>query len=144
MVAIRKLEDIVKKWTEVTPGRAPFYEAGIRTPKKNWEEEAIKAEGAWEGGVQDAISRKAYAGGVKRVGFAKWQNRALELGVGRFADGVRKSGKYYEEGFKPYHDVIAAITLPPRGAKGDPRNYDRVKAIGDALHKKKIELQKGT
>jgi hypothetical protein len=142
VVKLRKFEDIVAKWAEVTPGRAPYYEKGIREPKKNWEEEAINAEGAWESGVTAAVTEKRFAGGVKKAGFATWQKKALALGVPRWPDGVRKARDDYSAGWKPYYDVLTALVLPERGAKGDPKNIDRVRAIADALHKKKLELLK--
>ena len=143
MVAIRKLEDIVKKWSTVTPERAPFYEQGVKAPLRDWAENAAAAEGAWESGVQDAISRKAFAAGVKAVGTPKWQKGAVEKGARRFPEGVRLAVDDYKAGFAPYHDVIAALTLPPRGKRGDPRNIERVRKIADALHKKKLELLGG-
>ena len=38
--------------------------------------------------------------------------------------------------------VMEGVTLPARGPKGDPKNYDRVKAIGEALHKYKVAKKK--
>ncbi len=140
MVAIRKLEDIVKKWSDVTPGRAPYYEAGVRAPLRDWATNAAAAESAWESGTTAAISEKRFEKGVKKAGTAKWQKKAIELGVARYADGVRKATDDYKAGFAPFRDVLEALTLPARGAKGDPKNLDRVRVIMEALHKKKLEL----
>ena len=38
---------------------------------------------------------------------------------------------------QPYLETIAATQLPPRFAKGDPRNVQRVAAIAAALRKRK-------
>ena len=51
---------------------------------------------------------------------------------------MRTFADEYAKGFAPYHDVIEKTELPPRYAKGDERNYERVKAIGQALHKAKL------
>ena len=64
--------------------------------------------------------------------------RAETIGADRFASGVEAGLSNYEEGVKPYLDVIASTSLPPRGPKGDPRNYERVKVMGEALRKKKV------
>jgi len=144
MVLIKKLEDIAAKWKEVTPGRVAYYEKGVKEPLKNWEEMAIAAEPAWESGVTDAVGRKAFMGGVKRVGIKKWQTMAIAKGVARFGPGIEIGAPYYEEGFKPFHEVIAAITLPARGRRGDPKNIERVRAIAAALHKKRVELRKAS
>ena len=140
MVAIKPLEQIVKKWVDVTPGRAPYYEAGIKNPMRDWATEAAAAEGAWIGGVQDAITGKRFSKGVKKAGTAKWQRKAIAVGPSRFGEGVRAAGPDYQSGFAPYHDVISKITLPERKKRGDPGNLERVKKITQALYKKRLEL----
>jgi len=140
MVATRKIDDVVKKWSEVTPARAPYYEAGIKNPLRDWATNAAAAESAWESGVQNAMTDKRFGKGVNKAGTAKWQRKSVAVGPGRFREGVAAAAPDYKEGFSPYLDEIEKITLPPRGAKGDPKNYDRVRAIGEALHKKKIGL----
>jgi len=143
MVAIRPLEEIADKYKRVTPGRADEYKRGVEAPLEDWASEAAKAEPAWIDGIQDAIGRKAFSAGVKRAGTAKWQKRALEKGVGRYPEGVRIGAEEYPEDFAPYHEVIARLTLPERGRRGDPKNIERVRIIADALHKKRMELLKG-
>lgn len=138
MPAIRSISDIARKWTDVTPGRADEYKAGVEAPKKDWEAETKAAEGAYEEGVTAAISEKRFGRGVGEAGTAKWKKGATEKGVARFGPGVRLAGPAYASGFGPYRDVIERVSIPPRGPKGDPRNYDRVRAIGEALHAAKV------
>jgi len=140
MVKIKPLDVIVSKYKEVTPGRAPYYEAGVRNPSEDWASRTANAENAWAQGVQEAVSQKRFSAGVKKAGTAKWQSRALELGVRRWPDGVRVGADEYAKNFAPYHDVIARLALPERRAKGDPANIERVRKIADALHKKKLQL----
>ncbi len=140
MVLIKKLEDIVAKWKEVTPARAPYYEKGVRSPLRDWATNAAAAEPAWEAGVQDAVSNKRFEKGVKKVGTAKWQNRAIAVGPGRFREGVGIAAPDYQAGFAPFHEELSKLVLPARGRRGDPKNIDRVRAIADALHKKRVAL----
>jgi len=135
MVAIKPLGDIAKKWADVTPGRSAFYEAGIRSPKTSWAQAAAAAEANQASGSQAAITRKAYAAGVRKAGDEKWQRKALAVGPGRFAEGARVAQPDFESGFGKFHSAIGATALPARGPKGDPRNYQRVQVLGDALHK---------
>jgi len=44
----------------------------------------------------------------------------------------------YEQGWAPYREIIERIKLPERFAKGDPRNWERSKALGMALYKAKM------
>ncbi len=143
MVEVKSVDQIAEKWARVTPGRATDYEAGVRSPRKDWADEAASAEPAFAAGVQDAISRKAYSGGVKRAGTEKWQRKALGVGTGRYGPGVTAAEGDMKEGITPFIDEIRRTELPKRKAKGDPGNIERVKKIADALHKKKLAMQAG-
>lgn len=133
MAFIRAIDVISKKWAEVTPQRAGDYEAGIRAPRRSWKQATMNAEGSYEDGVRQSISRKAFGKGVSRAGDEKWQRKSLTRGVPNWGPGVADAEGDYAAGFAPYRDAIAAVKLPPRFARRDPRNLNRVKAINDAL-----------
>lgn len=138
MPAIRSTAEIAAKWASVTPGRAAFYKAGVQAPKKDWETMTKAAEGAYEEGVTAAIGRKAFGAGVDKAGTAKWKRKSVDVGAGRWGPGVRVAEPDFRAGFDPYRAKILETDIGPRFPKGDPRNYDRVKIIGDALHALKI------
>jgi len=138
MVNIKPLESISDKWAKVTPERAPYYEEGIRSPKADWATEALKGQAAYEAAMRDPSVLKLREKKIKEVGTDKWQSKALAVGPSRFREGVPVAKDDFAKGFSPYHQVISTIVLPERGARGDPKNYARVKAIGDALHKKRM------
>jgi len=134
MADIKSLDRVSKKWTEVTPQRAREYETGIKSPRRDWSQATADSEESYNAGVQEAISAGRFAKGVSAAGTGKWREGALEKGVNRWPQGVSLAGADYQQGFAPYHAAIAGVQLTPRGAKGDPRNYDRVRQIGEALH----------
>lgn len=138
MPAIRSLEVISGKWASVTPQRTGDFEAGVKNPKKDWAAQTAGAEEAYEAGVTEAIAAKRFGRGVKDAGTSKWQEKTLKIGVGRWGPGVRAAEADYADGFAPYHDTIARTTLPPRYARGDPRNIDRVATIAAALHNTRV------
>jgi len=138
MPKIRSAADVAAKWARVTPERAADYEAGVKDPKKDWADETKKSESAFEDGIRKAIADKRFGKGVVKAGTKKWQEGAITKGVARFGPGVAVAEAKYEEGFGPYRDIIEKTVLPKRYAKGDPRNYERVKAMGSALHKAKV------
>ena len=140
MAFIRSIDSISKKWAEVTPMRAADYEAGIRNPRRSWATATKNAEPAFEDGIRQAIGRKAFGKGVGRVGDEKWQRKALTRGVANWGPGVADAEGDFNAGFAPYREAIAAVKLPPRYARRDPRNLARVKAIVDALVAKKESL----
>jgi hypothetical protein len=124
---------IAKKWAEVTPGRAAQYSFGVQNPKADWKVNTVAAKPAWEAGIQQAISAGLFVKGVTRAGNAAWQRGAVEKGAARFGPGVALAQEAYQVGFAPYQQAIAALKLPPRGARRDPQNMLRAKAVVDAM-----------
>lgn len=134
MPAIKPMGMIADKYVRVTPQRQQDYEAGIRaTPPDKWSTATQASQASWSAGVQAAAAAGRFASGVDGKG-AKWQRKALAVGVARFGPGVAAAKDDYVAGFTRFHDVIAATQLDPRGPRGDPRNYNRSQVLGTALH----------
>jgi hypothetical protein len=140
LVKIKDVATIAKKFVDVTPGRAPYYEAGVRAPDEDYATRAKEAEPSYETGVTGAISKKLFGKGVAKAGTAKWQAKTLLKGVdqGRFRSGVTAAGPDFESGYSPYQAELARLTLPKRGPRGDPANVNRVEAIRKALYEKRV------
>lgn len=143
MPAVKPLDRISQKWARVASVSQQEYEDGVRNPRKSWATETAKAESAYEKGVQQAISKKRFSGGVKAAGDSRWQENAIAKGPQRWAQGINLGTEAYERGFAPFRAVIEGVNLPPRGPKGDPGNINRVAVIAKALHEKKTALQGG-
>jgi len=142
MAKIRTIAEIGAKWKDVTPRRESYYKAGVEKPLRDWAEETAKAGANWKAGVDEA-GEAGFVGGVGRVGTAKWKERTSTKGavMGRWRAGVDKYADEYAKGFTPFRDVIEATDPGPRYRKGDDRNYERVRIIGEALHTKKRALR---
>lgn len=137
-VKIPTAAQIAKKWAEVTPARARQWSDGIAaTPTEEYSQAAIAAAPNWEQGVQEAAARGAYAKGVQEKA-AKWKRKAQDVGASRFGPGVRAAEQDQAQGFAPYREAIAGLTLTPRGPRGSLGNYDRVRQVGEALNAKRI------
>lgn len=141
MAEIKDVTRSAEKWRRRTETAGAEYEEGIRNPRADWADRTAAAEGNYEQGVQAAIQRKSFGKGVRKTGSAGWQEAALAKGPTRFAQGVAQSQDKYENGFRPFAETIAKLTLPPRGPKGDPKNINRVAVIAKALHERKLQLQ---
>jgi hypothetical protein len=141
MANIKSLERSTNKWERQSASSTPEYEAGIKSPKTDWQKAASDAEANYTAGVQAAIQRKAFGKGVNKAGSAKWQNQALTKGVQRWAQGISLSKDAYTAGFGPYREVIQRTNLPPRGPKGSPQNITRVAVMAAALHDEKMKRQ---
>ena len=138
MPAVKSVSSSADKWVRRAGQAGADYKAGVQNPRVGWAEATAAAVEAQAAGIQDAISRGSFEKGVQKAGNSKWQRKAAGLGAARFGQGVADAQPDYVSGFTPYAAVIQGITLPPRGPKGDPRNYERTKIIGDALHSAKI------
>jgi len=136
MVETKPIEQVVEKWQRKVSGAEPDYRAGIENPKKDWEAATKAAEPAYKEGVTRAANEGRFGRGVAKAGTAKWKKNALEKGPGRWSAGVGMASDEYRSGMSEVLTTLNSVSLPPRGAKGDPRNYERVKVIGEALHKK--------
>jgi len=138
MPAVKPVGESADKWVRRAGAAGPDYKKGVENPARDWEEATKAAADAQEAGVTEALANKSFERGVSRAGTAKWKRKAIDVGVPRFAPGVAAAKADYQAGFAPFAAVIEGITLPPRGPKGDPRNFERVKIIGDALHEAKV------
>lgn len=133
MAAIKSIQDIGKKFIDVTPQRSAEYAAGVAKPRKDWEQSTVAAEDAQKEGVLKAIQLGSYVKGVKKAGTSKYQDGVKTKGVSRWPVGIRLALKAFVDGFAPYRDEIERTTLPERYARRDPRNLDRVGVLCKAL-----------
>lgn len=134
---IKSVADAGKKFSERVAVASEEYRAGInRTTDQA--EKAIAAKEAYEAGIANSIARGAREKGLAEAGTGKWKAKVLAVGVSRWPQGAKAGVGDYQKGVAPYFDVINSINLSPRGPKGSPENYDRVRSIGEALHAKKI------
>ena len=138
MPVVKPLGTISEKWARKTGASAQDYAAGVRTPRRSWQESTLAASEAQAAGVQAAIANNSFEKGVQAAGNEKWARGATGKGAQRFGPGAAAAKGDYEKGFAPYKSVIEGIQLPPRGARGDPRNYAAVQTIGEALHTAKV------
>ena len=98
----------------------------------------MAAEANHTAGVQAAITNKSFSKGVAATADDKWASKALSKGSVRFGPGAQDAQQDYAKGFEPYKQVIENTVLPPRGPKGDPKNYQRTIAMGTALRNRKL------
>lgn len=138
MPQVKSVADSAAKWSRNAANASGDYKKGVASPRRSWAQATSDSKEAWEQGVAEAASRNAFEDGVQRAGDSKWQRKATQVGATRFASGVQAAKGDYQAGFAPYAAVIEGVTLPPRGPKGSPGNYQRTQAIGEALHEAKI------
>lgn len=126
-----------KKWVEVTPGRASYYEANTPVAASKWEANAKASAQNYKVAVQASNIAQMFSGGVTKAGAAKFARKVTAL-AGRFGPGVSAAQTDMQNNVAPYLQVIAATEIGDRKPRGDPSNYTRVTAIGNALHAKRL------
>jgi hypothetical protein len=142
MAEIKSAARSAEKWKRQSAAARPEYEQGVRDTKKDWKDNTLRGAQNYEQAVTKAIADKRFQGGVDKAGTATWREATLSKGPNRWTEGIAGSTDKYERGFAPYRATIEGLTLPPRGPKGSPQNIDRVRAVTEALHNTKQELNR--
>jgi hypothetical protein len=140
-IKVKPLADVAKKWGEVTPQRSGYYEIGALAAGSDWEKNTGDATANFVAGVTAGNIGRLFAGGVKNAGAAKYTRKVKDVGVSRFSQGVTAGVPDYQSGIDPMLSTLASITLPARQPRGSVANAQRVTAIMDALHKKRLALR---
>jgi hypothetical protein len=135
---IKSLPVIGAQWVTRVTASAPQYKAGVQNPREDWATATVAGKDNYAAGVQAALSNGSFEKGVQRAGSAKWSTRTLTIGAPRWIQGVTAGHAAYGAGFSKYHQIIAGLTLPPRGPAGSPQNIARVTVISEALHAAKL------
>lgn len=137
-IETKTIGEAQKKWGEVTPGRASEYVAQTVARAAKWESNTLAAVPVWHQSLQAANIQARMSTALRRAGAAKFGRKVREVGQTRFGSGVTAALADYAERFAPYLQIIQGLNLPSRGPRGDPRNYNRVNAVGDALYRARI------
>jgi hypothetical protein len=137
-IATKDIGTIAAKWSQRAQAAGPDYTAGVKAPRNDWAQNTSASAQSWAQGVQQAVTDGRFQSGVTAAGTAKWQTNAVSKGATRYPQGVAGAQTAYQNGFSPYLQVLQNLTLPPRGPKGSPNNNQRVVAVNQALHSKKV------
>ena len=127
-----------QKFVNRAQAAAGDYAKGLVGSGSTWQQHTAAASDSWGAGVQAAISAGRFVKGVNSAGGAKFEAAATGKGAQRYPQGVAMAGPNWQAATGPYLDTLASLSLPPRRPKGDPANWQRAQAVGDALRKKKV------
>ena len=119
MAAVKDISQVSEKWARVTPQRTEDYKLGIQNPRKDWATETGASANNYKLGVDAAQAKGLFAKGVAKVGTARWKEKALAKGPGRFAEGVFQGQGDYSKGMAPYIEAIKGADLGPRFPRWD-------------------------
>jgi len=135
MVETKSAAEAVKNF-EAGIGRAGAnYKAGIERTS-NFIERAIAGEDLYAQKMQDAISRKSRAAGLRKSSDAEWKKAAGGKGAQRIGPGMLASKDKFARGIAEVISTLQGITLPPRTADPLQNVTNRVGLIATTLHEK--------
>ncbi|KKN21892.1 hypothetical protein LCGC14_0920780 [marine sediment metagenome] len=136
-MAIRtKSQDrVVAKYVARASVAQPEYIQGINDAGNAWEQNASAANETYKTAVIQAANAGRYSQGIREAGNSKWQSNALQKGPARFVEGVNLGQGEYASQIAKVLTTIQGVTLPARGPKGSPQNFQRIQPIGEALRR---------
>ena len=139
MAAIKDLTSAAQKWSRNAGAASTEFAANAQGAADKWARAAQGAGGNFRQAISAGnIQAKFERGVAKAAQMGRFARKLAAVGAGRYSEGVGSAQQDWSAGFEPYHGVLQTISLPPRAPRGDARNYERVKAIGQALNAKRI------
>jgi hypothetical protein len=132
---IPSIGNIQGRWLRRAGSAEGEFLEGVRTTTADQAAAAAAAAPVYAAAVQEAVTRGSYAKGVQKAGTARWRDKTLAKGAGRYSQGIAEGSVDYAAGFAPFAEAISRVDLPARGPRNSPQNYNRIKPIGDALNR---------
>lgn len=114
------------------------YKQGAENTSKDQAANAIASKDNYVKGVQESITRGAYEKGLSKSGKQAWLDGVRNKGAERYSGGVSNGVSKYVTNSGKYDGARAAANALPRGPKGSEANFNRSKAVGQALRNAKI------
>jgi len=114
------------------------YTNGVRGSGERWKANTKAGKDNWVQGVQESISRNAFEKGVDAAGASGFEDRAISVGPQRFAQGIGQAKAKWIANTTPYLNMMAGLSLTPRGPKGSPQNQQRSAEVATANRRKKV------
>lgn len=137
-IQVKDAAAAAKKFVTRAQTAGPDYTSGVSNAGQKWATQTKSSADSYTAGTQAAIAEGRFAASIDPAAAQKFQTRAAGIGSQRYTQGVAQAGDAWQTATKPYLDVIANLNLPARRMKGDPSNWQRAIAVGDALRAKKL------
>ena len=128
------------KWQSRAVVSANDYKTAVAQAGGRWQGAVDQSGPAWDFGVSQAMSNNSYPQGVQGKG-GTYQTNAADKGFRNYGPGVQGATNAFNTAIGKVLNVIAGLTLPPKGGPGNPANLQRASIIDDALHAAKLAGQ---
>jgi hypothetical protein len=142
MINVKSAAASAAKYATNGQNAVPAYKSGVQA-NNNQNANAIAAIPTWQAAVASTEAASRMASGLTKAGQQGWQNGALNKGANNYANGVKNAQNKWQTNTTPYLNVIAGLTLQPKGVKGSQANLANVATVDNALHAAKVAASGG-
>lgn len=139
-VDVKPLGESAEIWSQRSGAASQRYADRAVAAASRWLSSTVAAAGNYFTAVSSAGVQDRFRRGVQGKGQARYGPRIASLGQQRYSSGVAGAQQDWQDGFAPFAQTIAALTLPARRPRGDVANYTRVQAVGTALNARRLAL----
>jgi len=139
-IKVKPVSVAADKWDDNAARAADAFATEAEAASSLWEAQTKGAKDNYHKAITAPGIADRFIGGVTRAGAAKFARKIRDVAKDRFPGGIHAAKVDYTERVTPFLETIAALTLPKRGPRGDPANYNRVEAVGKALSAKRLAL----
>lgn len=131
---IKPNDQVAEKFATRVSASGADYTAGVDNPRVDQKAATVAAVDNYKAAMQKSLADDQFKKGVEGVPEGKWKAKARTIGAQRFPTGAAAAKGDFQKGVGPYLDTLRGLDLPERFPKGDPRNYDRSRKVGDTLN----------
>jgi len=114
------------------------YIAGVKNPRRPWQQSTIAAKDSYVTGVQDSIARGGFEKGVSSVSDGTWAGKAATKGGRNYPTAVKEATGDWQKGVQPYFSALGSLELGPKGPRGSISNYQRSQQVGEMLNRVRV------
>ncbi len=143
-VKVKNAAESAKKWQSNSSGAATAAAEGAIAAAQDWATNTQNAAEIFKMGISAPGIETRFKTGVARAGAEKFARKVKALTSSRFSSGVTAGAADFQSNVEPYLATISSLTLPAAGPRGDARNYERTRAVGQALNAKRLALMGGS
>ena len=140
---VKPIDASTTKWTENAGRASTEMAANAEAAADAWARNTAAAADNYGMAISASGIKNRFRAGVVKAGAAKFARKIKALAAVRYSGGVTEGAPDYKAGAEPYYAALAALTLPARGPRGDPKNLARVDVGNKTLHAKRIAMLGG-
>lgn len=132
-IETKPVGDAASNWQQGAQARAQLYKQRAMAAGNRWAQDTAAAAPNFQTAVTSGNIGTRFANGVSRAGAGRY-TQGINAKGDRYSGGIAASGDRYSAGVSPYIQALNGFDPGDRGPRGDPRNYNRVQAVGSRLH----------